>query len=1126
MEWLNGNNKKTKGDNMSNFIFLKKEYPELTNIIMLAENYLYSDPKVALLKIKIAAEQLIDLVFVVLGKDSEGNLKLSQYQKLELLKKSKVNPAIINVFDYIRRVGNMALHEDYSPIKAAERSLESLYHITCWFYSQITGGCESFPNVFSISTNNLTVVNEKEGSRREIERLKNSFQEEAKRLKKHLDQWKRNGKTFEGIEKIAINNLELTEADTRKKLIDVMLEEAGWKVNDEESVKLEYEVEGYPSKSGKGLVDYVLFDKKGNPIALIEAKKTSRGAEDGRIQARLYADCIQRMHGTRPVIFYTNGFESWIWDDLVDRPREVWGMYALNELEFIVIQRNYKKSLVTTKLDYNIAGRPYQIEGIKRVYEKYELGKRRSLMVMATGSGKTRTAIALVKGMIESKWAKRILFLADRDELVDQAMQGPSSFKTFLPEATRMRVSSKTYGDSSKSLYFSTYSAMKNYYSQFNVGFFDLIIVDESHRSIYKSYREIIEYFDAYLLALTATPINFIERSTFNLFDCENGDPTFLFSYEEACEHNPPFLLEYKVKNATTQFMRGGIKWNNLNEEQKRSLIEAGYSESNIDFDKETLDKFVANKETTQFILRSLMNEGIKVGDTIGKSIIFARNIEHAKRLVKEFDAMYPQYKGELATIIHSGLGKIQSKAILDEFRFKDRPRIAISVDMLDTGIDIPGIVNLVFAKPIYSKTKFLQMIGRGTRLCKNLFGAERDKEYFLIIDHWNNFEFFDMNPEGYINHASKVPLQIRFDLRVTLLEILINQNFKKQAREMIDFIREDIANLPEKSIEIKKKRKNLEKLKEDSIWNVVNSKLIDILRKEVAPLMQWIDTQSQQDTIWFDNEVYRIQIEKLNKDYPRALSRVDKLIGEFSRLRIELNQFEGKREYISSWMHNEKWITSQYDEIEESRKNLRSLMKYRGKGVSRGVVELNISDTDSVIQDVKDPFVSDIYDVDNYRIRVKEALEKEFEMQPFIKKIREGILLKEDDFKKIHEVFESRKLEFNLFELSERVKVSIEDIQGLLRKFVGVDVEEINERFQSFVQKNHDKMSATQIQVLDMIKRDIIKNRGISFAALYESPYTSISSDGVDGVFNEIMTDEIFALIEPYKIKIGESYA
>ena len=390
-----------------------------------------------------------------------------------------------------------------------------------------------------------------------------------------------------------------------------------------------------------------------------------------------------------------------------------------------------------------------------------------------------------------------------------------------------------------------------------------------------------MEYFDAYLLGLTATPVDFISRNTFSLFDCPNGDPTFHYSYQEAYSHVPPYLLKYKALEATTKFLRQGIHWNELTEEQKRQIEEDGLPEEMIDFDRDQLEEFITNRDTNTFIIQTLMNRGIKVGDAIGKTIIFARNINHAQLLRKLFDNLYPQYNGKLAAVIHSKV--VNHEDLLNDFKEKDRPRIAISVDMLDTGIDVPEVVNLSFAKPVYSKVKFLQMIGRGTRLCPDLFVKGQDKQYFVIFDHWENFKFFEMNPEGDLPAESKSSMQVRFELRIALLELFLKQNDPVRQAEIIGLLRQNIAALPERSIEVKKHWKTLTYLKQDQAWQVVNDKLFNILKLEIAPLMQWIDTEGQLDAVWFDNEMHRIELSLLKHDKEKVQNRIVSVINELT---------------------------------------------------------------------------------------------------------------------------------------------------------------------------------------------------------------------------------------------------
>jgi type I restriction enzyme, R subunit len=739
------------------------------------------------------------------------------------------------------------------------------------------------------------------------------------------------------------------------------------------------------------------------------------------------------------------------------------------------------------------------------------------LMVMATGSGKTRTAIALVKGMLQMGWVKRVLFLADREELIQQAMERKNSFKIFLPDNPRCRITPETVSNREASIYFATYQTMIRYYDQYNVGFFDLIIADESHRSIYKSYRDILEYFDAYLLGLTATPVNFINRNTFNFFNCPKGDPTFHYSYEEAYNHVPPYLLRYHPWEATTNFLRQGIHWQELTEEQKLQLEEDGLSEELIDFDREAIEEFVTNYDTNVFILQTLMNRGIKVGDTIGKTIIFARNIKHAEYLQTIFNQIYPQYKGKLAAIIHSKVKNHED--LLNDFKEKDRPRIAISVDMLDTGIDVPEVVNLSFAKPVYSKVKFLQMIGRGTRLCENLFGPGKDKENFVIFDHWENFRFFNIKPEGVIPSESKSSLQVRFELRINLLETFLKQKNSSRQTEVIALIRADIAALPEKSIEVKKKWQSLERLKLDATWQVLNKNLLDILKQEITPLMQWVDVEGELDAIGFDNTMHRMEISLLTGDVT-IMKQVEATIGELHRLKLNLNQFNGVREYITDLMKIETWAAMDYDGLEHCRETLRDLMQYRSNMIGKSYLTLNISDGGQRIEQISDQFSAPTLNMDEYFNRVETALKNEMQMQLVIYKIRKGEKLTELDSHTVYQLFDAGKFEFTLEEMAHNAHIKKEDLDGLLRKFVGVDEAELNKRFEFFIYA-HTTISPLQMKILDMIKNDIIENRGISFSSLYQERYTTINSSGLDGIFiDQRLVDEVFSLIEPYKVE------
>lgn len=1102
---------------MSNFYFLDK-WTNLKKLGTQAETYILTDPNASMLKIRILGEQLIDLILVTLK--IEMDKFATQDDKIKKLRTVNINQSIPDWFNIVRIHGNKAMHEAMDDKEKAKEALIAMIKISAWFYIMVTKDKSILPLKFKMPKPTSKKVYKIDDYKKEVEKIEKDNKKEVEKVKEELQ------KTtiidnYAELKKVE-NKLDLNEAETRKKLIDVLLEQAGWDVNSSKVVK-EYKIENYKEQKGKvGYADYVLLDKKDNPIAVVEAKKTMVDPYIGQDQAKSYADGIEKMTGIRPIIYFTNGYETHMWDDKYSSPRLVWGFYSLDDLEYEIFKHKNKIPLSSIQIDTNISGRAYQIEGIKSVYEKFEKGHRKSLIVMATGCGKTRTAISLVKGMIEANHVKRVLFLADRDELVKQASRDKSSFKTFMPNTPQMRITSKTSQDRESVLYFSTYQTMINYYHQFSVGFFDLIICDEAHRSIYKVYKDIVNYFDAYIVGLTATPVGFINRNTFTLFDCGDKDPTFSYSYEEAVNHRPQYLLKYRAKDASTEFLRKGIKWKNLNEEQKRDLEENGLDEEQIDFDKNAIEEFVSNKDTNRKILQNLMDNGIKVKDEIGKSIIFAKNTNHATLLLKLFDEMYPQYNGNLAAIIHS---KVTNKDdVLKRFKEEERPKIAISVDMLDTGVDVPEVVNLVFAKPIYSKVKFLQMIGRGTRLCPDLFGDGKDKQEFYIFDHWQNFAFFEETPEGIVSRETKSSLQTRFESRVKLLEILKSKNLETELKNMIKLIRDDIDLLPEKSVEIRKNKKLIDSLKPNKVWENIDKDLIDKLMKNIAPLMGWVDVSDNRDAIIFDNSITKMQILKLNDD-PKIITHVSKVVGDLSRLNTSMNQFNGVRDYVKELLKIEKWGSLSYKELEEIRILLRDLIKYKSKNI-KTFVELDIKDSDILIKDID---TSDDYgqvNVDAYIERVKNTLEKEMSMNLVIQKIRKGIEITKQELDNIYNIFNSGKVGFSLDELSQKAHVSKEDVIGVIRKFVGVDEEELNNRFEKFINYHHSKMNTKQIRMIQMIKDDILKNRGISFASLYEGKYATLSKDGIDGIFNEKLCDEVFDLIEPYKSEEDDIYA
>lgn len=641
---------------------------------------------------------------------------------------------------YIIKLGNFAVHNNRKISREeAVMSLRYLFNFMQWVsycYSQEYQKIKFDESILLQENANTLAVKEKE-------KLKENLIEKDKKLKETIKEniEFRKEITKERKNKKNIYNFKLeniSEKETRKKYIDLELKLAGWDFD--KNVDIEFPVEGMPNRTKTGRVDYVLFGENGLPLAVVEAKKTSVDPNVGRHQAQLYANCLEERYHQRPVIYYTNGYEIYMWDDSEYIPRQVSGFYTQDELQLLVDRRKTKQNLSHAYIDPNIAGRKYQLKAVKCVCEAFEKEHRKALLVMATGTGKTRTAISIVKLLTEQNWTKNILFLADRKVLVRQAK---NSFNKFLPNMSCCNLSKSKDNIEDSRVVFSTYQTMINAIDEiksktgdklFTPGHFDLIIVDEAHRSIYNRYQAIFEYFDGLVLGLTATPRNDVDRNTYQFFEIEDNMPTYAYEYEEAV--NEGHLVDYHTISKSTGFMDRGIKYDELPEEEKEeynTLFED--DEAPEEINASAINTWLFNRDTIKKLIEVLMKDGLKVegGDKLGKTIIFAKSHPHALEIEKVFNELYPSYKGEFAKVIDD---KIEySDDLIDKFSQKDKfPQIAISVDMLDTGVDIPEILNLVFFKTVRSKVKFWQMIGRGTRTCEDLFGIGQDKQQFYIL--------------------------------------------------------------------------------------------------------------------------------------------------------------------------------------------------------------------------------------------------------------------------------------------------------------------------------------------------------------------------------------------------------
>lgn len=541
--------------------------------------------------------------------------------------KSMINEKVFNGMTYIIKLGNFSVHSNRKVTrKEAVLCLKYLFDFMDWlayyYDSNYTETKFDEGKLPGESSANL--------KKEEREELENKLVEKDEKIEKILKENEelREKLTKQRTSKKTAYNFkvsDISEFETRKQFIDLDLKIAGW---DSTNIREEVEVKGMPNTHEAGYVDYVLYGENGKPLAVVEAKRTSKDAKIGQQQAKLYADCLEKEYAQRPIIYYTNGKEIYMWDDLSYPERKVSGFYTQDELQLLIKRRDSKENLEHIYIANNIANRPYQLEAVKKVCESFEQKHRRALVVMATGTGKTRTAISLVDVLTSKNWVQNVLFLADRTELVKQAEK---NFKKLLPDMSCCNLLSSKDGDPEESrIIFSTYQTMincidkmksKNGITLFTPGHFDLIIIDEAHRSIYKKYQAIFEYFDGLLVGLTATPRDDVDKNTYKFFQLENNVPTFVYEYDEAVKQK--YLVDYHTISTTTKFIERGIKYSELKEEDREeyeNLFEEGEVQEEIS--SNAINSWLFNRDTIKIILETVMQKGLKVegGDKLRKN--------------------------------------------------------------------------------------------------------------------------------------------------------------------------------------------------------------------------------------------------------------------------------------------------------------------------------------------------------------------------------------------------------------------------------------------------------------------------------------------------------------------------
>jgi type I restriction enzyme R subunit len=917
-----------------------------------------------------------------------------------------------------------------------------------------------------------------------------------------------------------------SEAQTRDYFIDLLLREAGWLLSRPED--REFKVQGMPGGKN-GFVDYVLWGDDGLPLAVVEAKRTKKDARVGRQQAKLYADCLEARYGVRPIIFYTNGYEHWLWDDANYPPRVVQGFYKKDELQLLIQRRTSRKSLANAPINAQIVERYYQTESIRSVTQTLEGGHRKALIVMATGAGKTRTVIALADVLQRCNWAKRILFLADRRSLVKQAA---NAFKTFLPETNPVNLLEEKEETGSR-VFVSTYPTMMGLIDQhdnaksesgesrrFGPGHFDLIIIDEAHRSVYQKYRAIFEYFDSLLVGLTATPKAEVDKNTYSLFDLESGMPTYAYELDQAVSDG--FLVPPVPISVPLKFMREGITYADLSEEDKEAWEALEWEEEEVIPDRvepPALNKWLFNKDTIEKVLAHLMTNGLKVagGDRLGKTIIFAKSHLHAMAIEQIFNENYPAHKGTFARVIDNY--EPYAQHLLDEFSIaKKEPHIAISVDMLDTGIDVPEVLNLVFFKMVRSKTKFFQMIGRGTRLRPDLFGPGLHKDSFVIFDYCQNLEYFNQNAKG-VETRLQEPLGKKLFLhRLELLQGVRQEAGREGSddaalqtleTDIADTLHAEVASMNIHNFVVRPQRKHVEQWSERGAWDTVAPQDATELAEHVAGLPSELDPDDE-SAKRFDLIMLKLQLAILNKEpaFERLRDGVREIASGLEEKRA-IPMINAQMELILELQTDEYWQDVTLPMLDTARKRLRDLVKFIDK-YSQPPLYTNFEDEINEGVELPISALSSSAGLVNYRKKVMQFLEQH-ESHPVLQKLKQNRRLLPDDIQELESLL------FTVGELGSREEFEKAfgpqpSLGKFIRSLVGLDREAAKQAFGEYL--NETAYNTNQIRFVNHIIDYLTKNGTMELGLLYQQPFTYISPTGLDGVFSDGQVTQIAQIL------------
>ncbi|MGQ0503660.1 MAG: DEAD/DEAH box helicase family protein [Panacagrimonas sp.] len=1137
---------------MTNFQFLHPEFKALLEPAKGAEQLVHSDSRAACMRARFALEQAVHWLYehdrdlrTPYDRSLNALLTTAEFEKL-------LPPPILQKARLIQKVGNQAVHSSqFVGPGDAQNLVRELFHLLFWLARTYTRASDPKSIAATFDADRIPkLVRADEATaltREQLKKQETAFQQQIEAQHRTLEAREatlaeaaatlaeRESLLAQVNAELAVARAELAkakatnikvpdthdydEADTRRYFIDVLLREAGWEMGRNASV--EVPVSGMPFGTGEGFVDYVLWGADGKPLAIVEAKRTLKDADVGQQQARLYADCLEKMKVQRPLIFYSNGHHTWLWDDRRAPPREVQGFYNADELALAVQRRSLQADLTRLSTRGAIVERSYQQRAIRSMCESLARGRRAGLLTMATGTGKTRMSIALVELLMRANWVKRVLFLADRVALVRQAA---NAFKAHLPDSSPVNLVTDCNGQGR--VYLSTYPTMLGLIEEmdgdrrkYGVGHFDLIVIDEAHRSVYQKYGAIFRYFDSFLVGLTATPRDEVHHDTYHLFGLETGVPTDAYGLDEAVADG--YLVPPRAHSVPIRFVREGIRYSELSDEEREHWESLDWGDRDgedppDEVHASRINKQLFNESTVDLMLQHLMQHGLKVeaGDRLGKTILFAVNQKHAEFIARRFNHHYPHLKGEFARVITHSVNYAQT--LIDDFSNKAKaPHIAISVDMLDTGIDVPEVVNLVFFKAVRSKVKFLQMIGRGTRLCPDLFGPGEHKREFFIFDFCGNFEFFNQNPAGAVASAGE-PLGKRlFKRRLDLLAALP----QAAAREAVgvaeggpafdalaglrtaltETLHGEVQAMNLDNFIVRTEREHVSHFQQPESWVQLDAADISTLGRHVAGLPSEQPAEHITAKL-FDLSCLNLQLAlvQATPDFVTMRDRIIAMAGDL-QTKDSIPAVKAELALILEVQTEDYWQGITLPLIEHLRTRLRGLVQFIDRSSIKPIYSV-LQDTIGAATEVRlDDFSTGI-NLARYRHTV-EAYIRANEHHVVIAKLRFNKPLTPTDLSELERfVYESEAV-------GSRTRFaesfgSDRPLTVFIRSLVGLDRGAAKEAFGQFLDAN--RYSSHQIRFVEMLIDRLTQAGVMDAGQLYEPPFTTVHHQGLDGAFGD----------------------